>query len=69
MNDENDAPVLASTVIDFTPIAEYETTNTGSTVGTLLNGALTDVDATSSQGIAIYSVVAGMAHGSTQQTE
>lgn len=59
VNDENDAPVLASTVSDFTSIAEHETNSSGSTVATLLNGALSDVDTTSSQGIAIYTVNSG----------
>ena len=54
VSSENDAPVLASTVLDFPSIVEYETTNSGSTVGTLLNGALTDVDAVSAQGMAIF---------------
>ena len=59
VNDLNDAPVLGSGVADFTAIAEYETTNSGDLVSTLLNGQLSDVDTTSSQGIAIYSVSAG----------
>ena len=59
VNDLNDAPVLGSGVADFTAIAEYETTNSGDLVSALLNGQLSDVDTTSSQGIAIYSVSAG----------
>ena len=51
----NDAPTLDSTpFVAFTPITEDDVNNPGDLVSDLINGAITDIDAGSIEGIAIH---------------
>lgn len=66
VNPVNDAPVLNMTTYTIPAITEDPTTNDGVLVSTILGSTMTDVDGTTTQGIAVYA--ADNTNGSWQYT-
>jgi len=59
----NDAPLIDSThVVNCSPITEDDITNSGNTVAFLVGASITDADAGSVQGIAIFQTTDGNGH-------